>query len=751
MTQVAPPRRTAVSALTVLPIPRRWAVCGVVATAALMFVHVATPWLVPDDLAYSLVLVLAVAAAWIGTVSQPPPRPASTMMATGLTLWVGGEALWIWQSFNGPVPAVSVADIGYLLGYVGLVGALGSLTLRPARDHRRPDADVALDLLTAVAVSLVVIWTLVGRGVWTDTTLSGLERTVLSLYPVGDAVLLALAVRLVTSAQTRAVAGLGVSAGALCWLTADLMFLVQSGEDSPLVDLGWMLGVTLMASLTWRRLVPGSPQSPWSPESPESPGAPVPRQHRSLAGSLASAALPLVAVPVLAVDLVISRRERPFEAIGWLTMLLLLTIVRTARLLVAERRAASELARARDEALAASRAKSEFLATVSHEIRTPMNGVVGLTALLRTTELSAVQREYVEGLEQSGAGLVQVIGDVLDFSKLEAGRVELETVTFSVAQVLERVRGTMLAAARGRGLRLEVRCAEDVPPRLLGDPQRLGQVLLNLVGNAVKFTPAGEVRLAASIAEGDEDSVLLRLEVHDTGIGIAAADLDRLFEPFSQLDASTTRRFGGTGLGLAICRQLVEAMGGEMGVDSHPGAGSTFRVTVPLGVPVEPPPVEAPAVEAPAVEAPAVEAAAVEVGRGARGRVLVVDDNDINQLVAEGMLRKLGFEVLLADDGRAALDLLEGADRAGEGAVVAVLMDVQMPVLDGYETTARLRARESAAGLPRLPVVATTAGAVDGDRDRALAAGMDDYVPKPLAFDQLAAALERWVPAGIDR
>lgn len=739
MTQVVPSQGTAVSALTVVPVPRGWAVAGVAAAASLMIVHVAAPWLVPGELAYSLVLLLAVCAAWVGTLSQPPPRPASMLMAGGLTLWVGGEALWILQSLRGPVPAVSVADVGYLLGYAGLVGALGSLTLRPTRDRRRPDVDVALDLLTALAVSLVVIWTLVGRGVWSDTALSDLERTVLSLYPVGDAVLLALAARVALSRQSRAVAGLWVCAGVLCWLTADLLFLVQSGEDSPFVDLGWMLGVTLMASLTWRRLV----VQPRAPALPAAAPVACP-QRSSLLVSLASAALPLLAVPVLAVDLVTTRRERPFEATAWMTILLLLTIARAGRLLVAERRAAVELARARDEALAASRAKSQFLATVSHEIRTPLNGVLGLAGLLRETELTARQREYVEGLQQAGAGLVQVIGDVLDFSKVEAGRVELETIGFSVPEVLERVRGTVLAAALERGLRLDVSCAEDVPPRLLGDPQRLGQVLLNLAGNAVKFTPSGEVHLEASLAGREGDRALLRVEVRDTGPGIAAEDLQRLFEPFSQLDASTTRRFGGTGLGLAICRQLVEAMGGEIGVDSRPGAGSTFRVTLPMQVPAD-------TADAARVAAPG-PSPGLAVPAPARGRVLVVDDNDINQLVAEGMLRKLGFEVALADDGRAALDLLEGAGSpTGEAAVVAVLMDVQMPVLDGYETTALLRAHETAAGLPRLPVIATTAGAVDGDRERALEAGMDDYVPKPLALDRLSEVLDRWVPAAIDR
>lgn len=740
MTQVVPSQGPVVSALTVVPVPRRWAACGVAATGLLMLVHVATPWLVPDEMAYSAVLVIAVVVAWAGALSQPAPRPASMMMAGGLTLWVGGEALWVLQSFRGPVPPVSVADVGYLLGYIGLVGALGSLALRPTRDRRRPDAGVALDLLTAVAVSLVVIWTLVGRGVWSDTSLSGFERVVLSLYPVGDAVLLALAVRLVVSPQTRAVAGLWVSAGVLCWLTADLLFLVQAGVDSPFVDLGWMLGATLMASLTWRRLV----VTPTTAAAPTASALATPRPT-GLVGALASAALPLLALPVLAVDLVTSERERPFEAIAWLTMLLLLTIVRTARLLVGERRAALELARARDDALAASRAKSQFLATVSHEIRTPMNGVVGLTALLRDTPLTPQQRQYVEGIDQAGSGLVQVINDVLDFSKSDAGRLKIERIAFSPAEVLERTRMTVAGAALEKGLTLRATCDDDVPGRLLGDPQRLGQVLLNLAGNAVKFTTAGEVRLrlgvepppggeadAADAADAAGAAVRLRAEVHDTGIGIATEDQQRLFEPFSQLDASTTRRFGGTGLGLAICRQLVAAMGGEIGVDSREGVGSTFWFAVPLPVVEQ----TSTADRGGAVPA-APEAGTISAGRG---RVLVVDDSEINQLVAEGMLRRLGFDVVAVDDGRAALELLEGAQ------VVAVLMDVHMPVLDGYRATRELREREAARGLPRLPVIATTAGAVDGDRERALEAGMDDYVPKPLTLTELGAALDRCVP-----
>ncbi|WP_426989958.1 response regulator [Pseudarthrobacter sp. Y6] len=556
-----------------------------------------------------------------------------------------------------------------------------------------------------------------------------------------------------------------------------------------------------------------------------------------------------------------------------------------ARDITLRRAAERELQAAREAALESSRLKSEFLATMSHEIRTPMNGVVGLTALLLETPLDETQKQYAHGVKGAGEALLALINDILDFSKLEAGKVDLDVRPFDPRTLVEEVAGLLTEPAQAKNLELIAYCEPDVPARLQGDAGRIRQVLLNLASNAVKFTAAGEVSIRVKVETPDAEpgaTATVYFEVRDTGIGIDPTHHARLFESFSQADASTTRRYGGTGLGLAICSRLTEAMGGEIGLDSVPEEGSTFWFRIPL--PVAPPSTDpvpaagfltglrvlvvddnatnrlvlesqlrgwklqpeavpdaraalarahqaaadgvpfhlavldlcmpdtdglelarelkADAVladielilltssmqvnaaeiadagvrewlmkpvrssefynrlvrlmstsehHAPAPSAPgrpsdaassadsSAESSAESSLRGpSRGRILVVEDNEVNQLVARATVTKFGYAVDVVADGAEAVAATAGTRYA------AVLMDCHMPVMDGFEATRVIRRRDGGAG--HLPIIAMTAGALDGDRERCLAAGMDDYLAKPVDAVELEAALARWVP-----
>jgi PAS domain S-box-containing protein len=528
------------------------------------------------------------------------------------------------------------------------------------------------------------------------------------------------------------------------------------------------------------------------------------------------------------------------------------------------RRTETALREAQESAVESSRLKSEFLATMSHEIRTPMNGVVGLTALMLETQLDQTQRHYAEGVKSAAEALLNLINDILDFSKLEAGKVDLELLEFDPRRLVEEVAALLAEPAQSKGLELIAYCSPDVPVMLLGDAGRIRQILLNLANNAVKFTSAGEIAIRVSIPR-DDVTGMVRFEVRDTGIGINAADHSRLFESFSQADASTTRRYGGTGLGLAICQRLTEAMHGEIGLVSAPGEGSTFwfRLPLPAAAPTAgeadtPAPltglrvlvvddnatnrlvlesqlaswglipesvdgadtavtrlreekaaghpydvavldmcmpgtnglelaheistdkelgsvrlvmltssmqvtsaelkaagigqwltkpvrssdfydrlmrVMAPE-RTPAI--PPATAAPAQPARPTRGRVLVVEDNEVNQLVARSMAERLGYAVDVVSDGTQAVSI------TAEVSYSAVLMDCHMPVMDGFEATRTIRHRDR--DIRHLPIIAMTAGAMEEDRDKCLAAGMDAYLTKPVDMDRLRELLAEWVP-----
>jgi len=391
-----------------------------------------------------------------------------------------------------------------------------------------------------------------------------------------------------------------------------------------------------------------------------------------------------------------------------------------------QKQAMDELIRTREEAERANSAKSEFLAMMSHELRTPMNGVLGMLQLMETTKMTDEQAEYSALATESTEHLLRVINDILDFSRFERDALELENIPFNLAELLTTSVQAFAHNAQQRGLALDLELHEGIDRlQVRGDPTRIRQVLVNLIGNALKFTEFGSVRVETMWTLADAEHVNFKCAVRDSGIGISPQFLELMFDPFQQADNSISRRYGGTGLGLPIARNLAERMGGTLTAESHEGLGSLFTLQIPLRLVHR-------------SLADAAELAAHDPQHSPDARVLLVEDNPVNRTVVEAMLRSLGLLVSVAGDGAQAVSMVSKEKFA------LVLMDCRLPVMDGYEATRRIR---EMPGLESLPIIALTANARHGDRDICLQAGMNDYLAKPFKRTDLQQVLQRWLTA----